>query len=82
MTDTRQVNRQLVLATVAFTVCFFAWSLLGPLGPELQDEPGLSDFETSAMVAVPVCRCCSARSCGSRSAGWPTGSAAASSSPG
>jgi NNP family nitrate/nitrite transporter-like MFS transporter len=48
------MSRQLALATVAFTVCFYAWSLLGPLSPDLQEELGLSDFETSAMVAVPV----------------------------
>ena len=47
-------SRQLVLATVAFTVCFYAWSLLGPLGPDLQEELGLSDVQTSTMVAVPV----------------------------
>jgi len=47
-------GRQLALATVAFTVSFYAWSLLGPLGPDLEDELGLSEFETSAMVAVPV----------------------------
>jgi MFS transporter, NNP family, nitrate/nitrite transporter len=47
-------TRALALATVAFTVCFFGWSLLGPLSPDLQEELGLSDFETSAMVAVPV----------------------------
>ena len=47
-------GRQLALATVAFTVCFYAWSLLGPLSPDLQEELGLSDFETTAMVAVPV----------------------------
>jgi NNP family nitrate/nitrite transporter-like MFS transporter len=45
---------ELALATLAFTACFYAWSLLGPLGPDLQDAVGLSDFETSAMVAVPV----------------------------
>jgi NNP family nitrate/nitrite transporter-like MFS transporter len=45
---------QLTLATLAFTICFYAWSLLGPLGPDLQEAIGLSDFETSAMVAVPV----------------------------
>jgi NNP family nitrate/nitrite transporter-like MFS transporter len=49
-----EAGRQLALATVAFTVCFFAWSLLGPLGPALQEDLRLSDFETSAMVAVPV----------------------------
>jgi NNP family nitrate/nitrite transporter-like MFS transporter len=45
---------QLALATAAFTVCFYAWSLLGPLSPDLQDDLALSDFQTSAMVAVPV----------------------------
>jgi NNP family nitrate/nitrite transporter-like MFS transporter len=45
---------ELVLATLAFTVSFYAWSLLGPLGPDLQESVGLSDFQTSAIVAVPV----------------------------
>jgi NNP family nitrate/nitrite transporter-like MFS transporter len=44
----------LVLATVAFAACFFAWSLLGPLGPDLQDHLGLSEFALAVMVAVPV----------------------------
>jgi NNP family nitrate/nitrite transporter-like MFS transporter len=48
------MTRQLVLATLAFTICFYAWSLLGPLGPDLQDAIGLSDLQTSVMVAVPV----------------------------
>ncbi len=50
----RGAGVQLALATVAFTACFFAWSLLGPLGPDLQDSLELSEFELSAMVAVPV----------------------------
>jgi NNP family nitrate/nitrite transporter-like MFS transporter len=45
---------ELALATLAFTICFYAWSLLGPLGPDLQETVGLSDFQTSAIVAVPV----------------------------
>jgi MFS transporter, NNP family, nitrate/nitrite transporter len=49
-----QSTRQLALSTVAFLACFYAWALLGPLGPDLQDADGLSDFETSVMVAVPV----------------------------
>ena len=48
------MSRALTVATLAFTVCFYGWSLLGPLSPDLQDHLGLSDFETSAMVAVPV----------------------------
>ncbi len=47
-------GRALALATVAFTACFYAWSLLGPLGPDLQDRLGLSDLQLSAAVAVPV----------------------------
>jgi NNP family nitrate/nitrite transporter-like MFS transporter len=46
--------RALVLATLAFTTCFIAWSLLGPLSPDLQESMGLSDFQTAVMVAVPV----------------------------
>ncbi len=46
--------RALALATLAFTVCFFAWSLLGPLAPDLQDHLGISDLQLSVMVAVPV----------------------------
>ncbi|MGE4426443.1 MAG: nitrate/nitrite transporter [Solirubrobacteraceae bacterium] len=47
-------TRALVVSTVVFTACFYAWSLLGPLGPDLQDRLALSDFELSAVVALPV----------------------------
>ena len=47
-------TRELVLATIAFTACFYAWSILGPLSPTLQTDLGLSDVQTAAMVAVPV----------------------------
>ena len=46
--------RALALATFAFFACFYGWSLLGPLGPDLQDHLGLSEFELGVMVAVPV----------------------------
>ena len=52
--DKGGAGAELALATLAFTACFYAWSLLGPLSPDLQDALGLSDFQTSAMVAVPV----------------------------
>jgi NNP family nitrate/nitrite transporter-like MFS transporter len=42
------------LALAAFTVCFFAWSLFGPLGPTLQDHLHLSDFKLAVVVAIPV----------------------------
>ena len=44
----------LALGTVAFMACFFAWSLLGPLGPDLQDHLDLSEFQLAIVVAVPV----------------------------
>jgi NNP family nitrate/nitrite transporter-like MFS transporter len=47
-------TRALVLATIAFAACFFAWSLLGPLGPDLQDHLGISEFALAVVVAVPV----------------------------
>jgi NNP family nitrate/nitrite transporter-like MFS transporter len=46
--------RELALATVAFTLCFYAWSLLGPLGPDLQDQLGLSEGELALTVSIPV----------------------------
>jgi NNP family nitrate/nitrite transporter-like MFS transporter len=47
-------GRQLALATAAFGACFYAWSLLGPLGPDLQDHLGLSELQLSIVVSVPV----------------------------
>jgi NNP family nitrate/nitrite transporter-like MFS transporter len=46
--------RALGLATAAFTVCFFAWSMLGPLGPTLQKQLDLSEFQLAIAVAIPV----------------------------
>jgi MFS transporter, NNP family, nitrate/nitrite transporter len=47
-------SRQLGLALAAFTASFYGWALLGPLGPELQDDLDLSDLQLSVAVAVPV----------------------------
>ena len=47
-------TRALVLATLAFTVSFYAWSMLGPLGPDLQDLLDLSEIQLAMMIAVPV----------------------------
>jgi MFS transporter, NNP family, nitrate/nitrite transporter len=55
MRDTQQSNpRALGLATAAFAVCFFAWSMLGPLGPTLQKQLDLSEFQLAIAVAIPV----------------------------
>ena len=44
----------LALATVGFLVNFWAWALLGPLGPGLKERLGLSFAAQSLLVAVPV----------------------------
>lgn len=44
----------LALATAGFTTGFWAWALLGPLGPTLREDLGLSSFQQSLVVAVPV----------------------------
>jgi NNP family nitrate/nitrite transporter-like MFS transporter len=44
----------LALATVGFALCFWAWALISPLGPSFGKEFGLSAFQQSLMVAVPV----------------------------
>ena len=43
----------------AFTVCFYAWALLGPLGPDLQEQLDLSD--TQIALTISSSRSCSAR---------------------
>jgi MFS transporter, NNP family, nitrate/nitrite transporter len=47
-------GRNLALATIGFTVNFWAWALLGPLGPGVKERLGLSFAAQSLLVAVPV----------------------------
>jgi MFS transporter, NNP family, nitrate/nitrite transporter len=44
----------LVLATLAFTMCFAAWGLIAPLAPLFRDLYGLSGTEVGLLIAVPV----------------------------
>ncbi|NEE00631.1 MFS transporter [Phytoactinopolyspora halotolerans] len=44
----------LALATLGFTLTFWAWALLGPLGPDLRDRLDLSVNQQAIVVAVPV----------------------------
>lgn len=46
--------RMLVLATIGFALCFWAWALISPLGPGFGQQFGLSAVEQSLMVALPV----------------------------
>lgn len=47
-----QRTRALIFATVGFTVTFWAWSLISPLGPHFVEEK-LTD-DSALLVAVPV----------------------------
>ena len=47
-------TRNLLVATIGFTVNFWAWALLGPLGPGVKERLGLSFAAQSLLVAVPV----------------------------
>jgi NNP family nitrate/nitrite transporter-like MFS transporter len=43
-----------VLATVAFALCFTAWSLIAPFAKTFKDDLGLSYTEALLLTAVPV----------------------------
>lgn len=47
-------TRMLVLAAAGFLVNFWAWALISPLAPAYRDDLGLSAFQQSLIVAVPV----------------------------
>ena len=53
-TVTQKRTTALVLATLGFAVNFWAWALLSPLGPVYKELLGLTPFEVSVLVAVPV----------------------------
>src|SRR5262245_11686381 len=52
--DDRGRRQALLLATIGFFVCFYAWSLLGPLAPGLQQQLHLSEVQVGWVVAIPV----------------------------
>jgi NNP family nitrate/nitrite transporter-like MFS transporter len=52
--NTRKASLALLMATLAFTVSFAAWSLLSPLAPQLQQQYHISDLNISILIAIPV----------------------------
>ncbi|MFF8711079.1 MFS transporter [Streptomyces sp. NPDC015184] len=46
--------RNLVMATIGFGLTFWAWNLIAPLAGDFKERLGLSSFEQSLLVAVPV----------------------------
>lgn len=47
-------TRNLALATWTFTVTFWAWNLVAPLGARYTEQLGLSSTQKSLLVATPV----------------------------
>ncbi|MCX5412788.1 nitrate/nitrite transporter [Streptomyces sp. NBC_00059] len=46
--------RNLIMATIGFTLTFWAWNLISPLSGDFKDRLDLSSFQQSLLVAVPV----------------------------
>ncbi|GHG15543.1 MFS transporter [Streptomyces hydrogenans] len=51
---TAAAYRNLAMATIGFTLTFWAWNLIAPLGSWYGEHLGLSSFQQSFLVAVPV----------------------------
>jgi MFS transporter, NNP family, nitrate/nitrite transporter len=47
-------NKNLILALLGFTITFWAWNIIAPLGTRYSSELGLSATQTSLLVAMPV----------------------------
>lgn len=52
--DPAQQTLNLTLATLAFTISFWAWNVVAPLGAQYAEDLGLSGAEKSLLVATPV----------------------------
>ncbi|MEV7300965.1 MFS transporter [Streptomyces clavifer] len=46
--------RNLIVATVGFTLTFWAWNLIAPMSGDYKERLGLGSFQQSFLVAVPV----------------------------
>ncbi|TXS02715.1 NarK/NasA family nitrate transporter [Streptomyces sp. col6] len=46
--------RNLIVATIGFTLTFWAWNLIAPMSADYKDRLDLSSFQQSLLVAVPV----------------------------
>ncbi len=53
-TGPRARSTALLLSTLAFAVCFYGWTLYGPLAPALQTTLRLNDVQVGWLVAIPV----------------------------
>ncbi len=49
-----QQARALWLSTIAFTVCFAAWTIFSILGVQIKKDLGLTDFQFGLLVGTPI----------------------------
>jgi MFS transporter, NNP family, nitrate/nitrite transporter len=47
-------TKNLILALIGFTITFWAWNIIAPLGVQYSSELGLSSTQQSFLVAMPV----------------------------
>jgi NNP family nitrate/nitrite transporter-like MFS transporter len=47
-------NRALWLSTIAFTVCFAAWTIFSIIGVQIKKDLGLSDTQFGLLVGTPI----------------------------
>jgi len=52
--DPRRANVVLALCFTGFLLTFWAWALMGPLGATYKEQLGLTSFQQSLVVALPV----------------------------
>lgn len=52
--DPGTARTMLLMATLGFAICFWAWALLSPLAVTLREELGLTSLQQSLVVATPV----------------------------
>lgn len=52
--DKAEATRNLILATGTFTICFWAWNLIAPLGNLANEVLGLTPTQNSILVATPI----------------------------
>ena len=50
----QRATRNLIVATALFTVSFWAWNVVAPLGTRYTEDLGLSGGQKSLLVAMPV----------------------------
>src|SRR5581483_5954899 len=54
MANSRRAAANLLLATLAFALCFTAWSLIAPFAKTFKHELGLNYTEALLLTAIPV----------------------------